>query len=349
MSSSVLSLVAVKFSGGILKTAIEKWFDALLVALVALHAFLSHHANIWDALTLPVWVLCSIIALHVLRATVEVWTNRHTLQISSVLIIPGIEQGQQPHFEYLMAKLVAIACLMLLLLAIPSYMVKYFASENSHQSVFVGGMEARLMSSPTLSANLAHLIVSLAGQQCMIEPIQQFMFLRITNNETREKMITEYFVEVGWNSKNRWVRLKRLDLRSGNLIMFAKKGQQLNPPFGRTIDFPSGNTSNYSFLMDPTNTGYEAALVLRAPLLDSRIGGSNLLPGQSISGWSAFQYMKADLGGPDVRITVKDEQGETHSIISEQQIAPSDTNIAEHLIVPVGRVDASRCQVGSIF
>jgi hypothetical protein len=126
-SNRTLSAVIKNFKGGFLKTATEKWFDGLLVVIVALNALFGNHSNIWEAATLPVWLLCGIAAFHMCRATWEVWLDDRNGRVGiSVIVQPNNQPAvvSRAQDSWLFLKLGAILLCSLTLLGIPSYLVK---------------------------------------------------------------------------------------------------------------------------------------------------------------------------------------------------------------------------------
>lgn len=115
------------FVGGILKTAAEKWFDVIVLAVAALYAILGKHDNAWDAITPFVWIVCIILVIHVVRAAVQVWRENQR-SINSPLIITLDKSRVPPPRNHLAEKLVLISGVSLALLVTPIYLVEHMAT-----------------------------------------------------------------------------------------------------------------------------------------------------------------------------------------------------------------------------
>ncbi len=199
--------------------------------------------------------------------------------------------------------------------SVPSHIPK---APVSSEEMFIGKVEVQLVSPPGSSTNFARMYQTSSG--CSVDPIQLLLFIRLTNNSDREKMITRYVVESGSAKTNGWFRLRRVDLRSGFLITFGLKDKPARlPPIGTVLDFPSGNRSTYGFMVPPKAADYNNSAVLKGNWLDEQVGNTNLPPGHSVLGWSAFQYMnKSGKEGLDMRITITDELGNNYKVTSPQ-------------------------------
>ena len=130
MSPSVLARFRHTFAGGILRTTREKWFDGGLFAVALLYQFfLGKPSSFWEAVTPFVWLLCLILAVHVVLATVGVWRGiteqPRVREVESPILLPNagkrktvIEEPRPPYFR---PKLLGIAAISLMLLSLPSY------------------------------------------------------------------------------------------------------------------------------------------------------------------------------------------------------------------------------------
>jgi hypothetical protein len=139
MSPSVLARFRHTFAGGILRTTREKWFDGGLFAVALLYQFfLGKPSSFWEAVTPFVWLLCLILAVHVVLATVGVWRGiteqPRVREVESPILLPNagkrktvIEEPRPPYFR---PKLLGIAAISLMLLSLPSYFVRRCAAAS---------------------------------------------------------------------------------------------------------------------------------------------------------------------------------------------------------------------------
>jgi hypothetical protein len=322
MVRPILSAVIKKCRAGILKTATERWVDCLILLALALNAVFGNHANFWDAITPIVWVVCLIAAVHVVWASIQVWReedNRVLHENESIIFLPNNQRARfaSPPCHYLSVKLFAIVLFSLLLLAIPSYLVKYmailkatpvqvpdplFATVETEAVTFPGGY----------FTGFWHF--SEIGQLCTIDPIEELAFIRIVNNSNIPILVTGYTVELGSRNAEKWQFLEPIDLRFG-AVLYTSSGDK--PP-RLIINMASGETGKALFVASPAEVNYKLAAVVQLDSLDTQLAsGNSIPPNMPVRGWAAFKVNQNDAGW-DIRITINDGLNQKHQFIVPQ-------------------------------
>jgi hypothetical protein len=136
MADSLLAEVISTFKSGILHTTKEKWIDGSAVALtIAYQFFLGKPITFWEGAEPYVWLLCLIFAVHLVKATREVWkqiSQRPTVQeVESPILRPDASKNKRlvstPRPPYFRHTLVGILLILLMLLLWPCYLVRHAA------------------------------------------------------------------------------------------------------------------------------------------------------------------------------------------------------------------------------
>jgi hypothetical protein len=139
MVSSILSRSFQRFIGGILRTVVEKWIDGAAIALAALYQLIiGRPANFWETITPLVWIVCFILAVHVVIAVIQVWREIGNLPkgeiVESLIFLPNNEKSKEfvpssapPFYQ---SKLLTIAATSLGLLFLPPYLIQHKAAQT---------------------------------------------------------------------------------------------------------------------------------------------------------------------------------------------------------------------------
>lgn len=184
-------------------------------------------------------------------------------------------------------------------------------------------------------------------QGCVLIPIDDLLFFRVSNIQPTPKLLVNYTVEA--RMKGGWHPLKKVKLvyqtAIETLTSSTEKGE--NPQGGGTLEFPSSGSKNMYPIMDiSTGEGdFKRARVVNFPIFDFLIGGQTLAQGQSVRGWSAFQFPSL-ISINDLRMKVTDETGETHTIMPTIIKSGPDEDLTPHPITIASLIDVSRCTRG---
>jgi len=180
-------------------------------------------------------------------------------------------------------------------------------------------------------------------QNCVLIPIDDLLFLRVTNAQPIPKTVIDYAVED--KIDGRWHLLKRLNLAAGYAIWASNtKGPSSSSRVGAVVNFPSFADSTYMVhfpaFVDPAYLVQSA--VVEFPSFDALIGGRTLAQGETVRGWSGFQYSQRI--GKEVRVRITDELGKTYTVAA---ITPKGDEtvegVAPHTMTISGYSDTSRC------
>lgn len=182
------------------------------------------------------------------------------------------------------------------------------------------------------------------GQRCTIEPIDDLLFLRVTNTGSGSRTIINYSLETKQNDE--WSLMTKKELGAGYLL-FTLQGDAI-PRVG-PVPFPSnGRVNKYPILSWAYgNANVKQSGIVQAQPFDVIAGGQNLTEGQSVRGWSAFQHQGLPDG--DIRMKITDELGKTY-IVPQTVMRPGPSNdIAPHPIVITALADISTCRQKTDF
>jgi pimeloyl-ACP methyl ester carboxylesterase len=182
-------------------------------------------------------------------------------------------------------------------------------------------------------------------QNCSLTPIDDLVFLRITNVQAVPKTVVNYTLE--HESDGKWEHLKRVNLSSGYTLLTLQPGAV--PGVGKTLNFPSNGEANGYPLMSISigNVDFKQAGVMTFPIFDVLIGGQTLTQGQTIRGWAGFQSPRMVEGS--LRMELTDELGKIYSITPTVVKGGVDEDVAPHLMTIASLSDASGCTAKSDF
>lgn len=178
-------------------------------------------------------------------------------------------------------------------------------------------------------------------QGCVIEPIDDLLFLRVTNNGPGFRTIINYSLEI--KQKGEWSLMNKKELGPSGYLFFTLQGDAVLPP-RVPIPFRSNGYSNkYPMLSMPYgNANVRKAGVVQLLSFDLIAGSKNLAPGESIRGWSAFQHQGLPDG--DIRMKITDELGKIYTVPQTlMKPGPSD-DITQHPILIQSLEDISACR-----
>ncbi len=173
---------------------------------------------------------------------------------------------------------------------------------------------------------------------CTLDPIDDLLFLRLTNIQPDPKTVINYTLEA--SDKGKWYPLTRLNLAEGYMVGTLAK---VAPPMGWTISIPSeGSDSLYYMYSASTGAGhFKQASVMAFPIFDSLIGGHTLLKGETVRGWAAFRSLRLPAG--KFRIKITDATGKTSAVIATSTKAGVGEDVAPHLLTVAVSANVSGC------
>jgi pimeloyl-ACP methyl ester carboxylesterase len=183
-------------------------------------------------------------------------------------------------------------------------------------------------------------------QGCAIEPIDDLVFLRVTNNGSGSRMIVNYSLET--KQKDGWSPMNKKELGPSGFLFFTLQGNAV-PAVGVPIPFKANGYSNKYFMltMPYGNANVKQAGVVQVQSFDVVAGSQNLTQGQSVRGWAAFQHQ----GLPDgeLRMKITDELGKIYTV-PQTLIEPGPTtDITQHPILIQSLTDVSGCRQKADF
>jgi hypothetical protein len=211
---------------------------------------------------------------------------------------------------------------------------------------FAFSAEIKIVSPGSGDFNGFWIMKTVDGKQgCSIEPIDDVLFLRVTNSGPISTSILNYTIET--KGKNGWSPLKKVDMGAGYML-FTLQGDAW-PDIGLPLQFSSnGNRTMFPILTWPYGgANIKKAGFVQLQSFDLAANAQNLTPGQAIHGWSSFQHQGL-VDGP-LRMTIVDELGKTH-LIPETIIKPSlNDDLTRHLLMVKDLVDVSMCRQKADF
>ena len=143
---------------------------------------------------------------------------------------------------------------------------------------------------------------------CNLLPVDLVLFIRITNLQDTDAMISAYNVELGGKE------YQRIGMLMGALEWVPDKGTI--PKVGTTIGWGQGTGVGHLSVQEVSKADPSlAASVTNAQILDRELGGKYLGPRQFARGWAFFEYAKGWTMLPlsDIKIKVTDQSGTTFS------------------------------------
>lgn len=184
------------------------------------------------------------------------------------------------------------------------------------------------------------------SQGCVIEPIDDLVFLRVTNNGPGARMIVNYSLET--KQKDGWSLMSKKDLGPSGFLFFTLQSNAV-PAVGFPIPFKAnGNAYKYPILSwTYGGANVKQAGVVQVQSFDVVAGSQNLTQGQSVRGWSAFQHQ----GLPDgeLRMKITDELGNMYTVSQTITTPGPTTDITQHPILIQGLTDLSGCRQKADF
>lgn len=183
-------------------------------------------------------------------------------------------------------------------------------------------------------------------QGCSIEPIDDLLFLRVTNNGPGSRMIVNYSLET--KQKDGWSLMTKKEVGPSGYLFFTLQSNAV-PAVGFPIPFKANGTSNKYPILSWTYGGanVKQAGVVQVQTFDLVAGSQNLTQGQSVRGWSAFQHQGLPEG--DLRMNITDELGNIYTI-SQTITKPGPSNdITQHPIKIQSLTDVSGCRQKADF
>jgi hypothetical protein len=143
MPVSVLASFIEKFTGGLLRTAFERWVDGVIVVAAALTPWiLGKRAAFWEGALYVTVVVCLLLGGHVVRAAREVWVDISTRPIghfveSDLYSINNKKESTfvpDPYPSYFRQKLIIIGLVSIGLLTLPILIVKHYSASASKEA-----------------------------------------------------------------------------------------------------------------------------------------------------------------------------------------------------------------------
>jgi len=205
---------------------------------------------------------------------------------------------------------------------------------------FVVSVEVRIIS-PGQGMFTGYWVKYSDASSCVIWPIDDLLFLRVTNVQSKPKTVVDYSLEI--KDKGKWVPVKRMPLLSKAMILTLNSEQ--GPQVGRTLNFPSHGENNIYPLMSfsAARANLRQAGIVEFLAFDPLLGGQTFVRGQTVRGWAAFHSPRMIDG--EVRIKITDETGTTYPIIPATPIAAasSSEDLATHLLTTTELFDATGC------
>jgi hypothetical protein len=146
MRTSLVARFLKKCAGGVLRTTKEKWIDgAATVLTILFQVFLGKPSTFWEALTPFIWLLSAICAVHVVRATCEIWReirNQPKLrEVESPILLDSAGRRttliSEPIPRYFRARLIGMLLVSLLLLGLLSYWARSVAVASVRTYIYL--------------------------------------------------------------------------------------------------------------------------------------------------------------------------------------------------------------------
>jgi hypothetical protein len=316
----------------------------------------------WEAVLIGIWAVSALVVWHAFRSayavTQEIRAEEHARrsngpQVSRVLQASGRPVYLDPVVGYSHPgfRLFGIAACLAGLAIITSYVswlkvprITIASSYESLESVqpqnaFAVAVETRWFSLGSGNATHYWVMQQTSNGGCALLPVNAAFFIRITNLQKRETMITSYKVEI----PSQKLELIKLDMHISQLFALPVHGKSLRKggiqwstepgAIGGIKDIPIRDA-------DPSR-----AAPITAEILDDELGEKYLSPDRTVRGWAFFQYPPSKMVIPtDNLISIRDQIGNTFKYSIPEKAASSNEELPRD--TTTGRpIDLSKCAV----
>jgi hypothetical protein len=177
---------------------------------------------------------------------------------------------------------------------------------------------------------------------CNLVPVDLLLFLRITNLQDTDAMISAYSVEIGgWE-------YQRISMVVAGLYWLPDRGGI--PKVGQIINWVPGGEGHIS-VQETKDADASHAASVNSQILDWELGGKYLGPKKVARGWAFFDYPKGQtLSISDVQIKITDQTGKTFSYkVPHRKLGGNMNGDVLPRLTTVGPiVDLSRCVLGPL-